>query len=239
VVFEILPAIDVASGRLVSVSGGRARPVDAFGGSPVAAAEAFVRAGARWLHVVDVDRADGREPDLELATALARLGASIQASGGIASLRAAHAALGAGAARVVLSSSVLSSRTATSELVRALGARAVVGIEADGDRIRPRAAHAVELRLEEPLAWLRSIAPARYLYTALARVASMAGPDVDGVRAVAAAVGGPVLVAGGIRTLDDVRALRDLGSSIAEGCVVGRALYEGVDVRDVLALAGA
>ncbi|MGZ4109677.1 MAG: HisA/HisF-related TIM barrel protein, partial [Actinomycetota bacterium] len=57
--FEILPAIDVAGGRLVSVSAGEVRRIEAFGGSPLAAAQAFVGAGARWLHVVDVDRANG------------------------------------------------------------------------------------------------------------------------------------------------------------------------------------
>jgi phosphoribosyl isomerase A len=234
VTFEILPAIDVADGRLVSVSNGHVRDVAAFGGSPLAAAQAFVAAGAGWLHVVDVARAQGREPDRPLLSRLAALGAKIQASGGIASIATAGEALDAGASRVVLSSSVLSDRARTRGLVDALGPPAVVGIEADGDRIRPRGDRSADLLLSETLAWLRPLGVARYLVTGLSRVATMTGPDLAGVRAAASLLGRPVLAAGGIRTVEDVRALRALGEGVVEGCVVGRALYEGLDLDALL-----
>jgi phosphoribosylformimino-5-aminoimidazole carboxamide ribonucleotide (ProFAR) isomerase len=236
VAFEVLPAIDVAHGRLVAVSGGEVRELDAFGGSPLAAAEAFVAAGAAWLHVVDVDRADGGEPDLALLSELARLGARIQASGGIASAAAAAEALEAGAARVVLSSSVLADPELSRDIVDRLGARAVVGVEADGDRIRPRGvpSRSRDLPLAETLAWVAELGPARYLYTAVARVATMTGPDLDGVRAASALLGRPVLVAGGVRRIEDVRAVQALGPDVAEGCVVGRALYRGLDLVALL-----
>jgi phosphoribosylformimino-5-aminoimidazole carboxamide ribonucleotide (ProFAR) isomerase len=234
VAFEILPAIDVAHGRLVSVSDGRVGELGAFGGSPLAAAEAFVLAGARWLHVVDVDRANGGEPDLALLSRLAGVGANVQASGGISSAVAAADAVEAGAARVVLSSSVLSNRRLTRETVDLLGPRAVLGVEADGDRIRPRGVVPVDLPLAETLAWLRPLGAARYLYTGLSRVATMTGPDLDGVRGVSELLGGPVLAAGGIRQIEDVRALHALGDGVVEGCVVGRALYEGLDLGPLL-----
>jgi phosphoribosylformimino-5-aminoimidazole carboxamide ribonucleotide (ProFAR) isomerase len=232
VTFEVLPAIDVAGGRLVRVSGGDVRPTRAFGGSPLVAARAFVEAGARRLHVVDVDRASGAPPDLDLIRALATAGAPIQASGGIASREAAVEALEAGADRVVLSSSVLVDHDLAAGLVHDLAERAVVGIEADGRSIRPRGGDAA-LPLAATLARLRSIGPARYLYTGLSRVATLAGPDLDGLRAGAAILGRPVLAAGGIRSVDDVCALRDLGPSVVEGCVIGRALYEGLDLSSV------
>jgi phosphoribosylformimino-5-aminoimidazole carboxamide ribonucleotide (ProFAR) isomerase len=233
VTFEILPAIDVAGGRLVSVSHGEVREVEAFGGSPLAAAEAFVEAGAAWLHVVDVDRSNGGEADLPLLRVLSDLGAGVQSSGGIASRLAAEGALRAGADRVVLSSSVLSDRPLTAELVDRLERRVVVGLEVEGGRLRPRARD-LALPLGETLAWLASVAD-RYLYTGVSRVASLTGPDVSGVRAAAGTLGRPVLVAGGVRGVEDVRALRDLGPETVEGCVIGRALYEGLGLRDALA----
>jgi phosphoribosyl isomerase A len=238
VAFEILPAIDVAGGRLVSVSSDGIRAIGTFGGSPLEAARAFVDAGARWLHVVDVDRADGRVPDQELLTRIAALGAFVQASGGVVSEAAARAALDAGARRVVLSSAMLADREALSGLVSTLGERAVVGIEATGDRIRPRTAGPIELPLAETTAWLRPLGAPRYLVTGLSRVGGLAGPDLDGLGRCAAALGRPVLAAGGIRGPDDVVALRELGPDVVEGAVVGKALYEGVDLVSVLAVAG-
>jgi phosphoribosylformimino-5-aminoimidazole carboxamide ribonucleotide (ProFAR) isomerase len=235
VAFEILPAIDVAGGRLVSVSDGEVRELRAFGGSPVAAAEAFVAAGAGWLHVVDVDRANGGTPDVDMLRRLARAGANIQASGGIASRSDAEAVLQAGAHRVVLSSSILADRDGAAALIEALAGRAVVGIEADGVRIRPRGASSMELSLAGTLEWLRPLGAARYLYTAVSRVATLAGPDLDAVRASSRALDRPVLVAGGVRTVDDVRTIRALGPDAVEGCVVGRALYDGLDLAELRA----
>src|SRR5215217_1806843 len=141
VTFEIFPAIDVAGGRLVSVSSGGVRPVDAFGGSPLAAAEAFVSMGAVWIHVVDLVRA------------IAALGAGVQASGGIETGPAARATLDAGATRVVLGSPMLARRNELAELVTSLGDAAVVGIEAAGPVIRPRSV-GPELPLSDTLEWL-------------------------------------------------------------------------------------
>ncbi len=235
--FEILPAIDVAAGRLVSVSSGEVRAVDAFGGSPLAAAETFVSMGATWLHVVDVDRALGGGPDLALLGSIAALGAEVQASGGIEGLDAASAALDAGAARVVLGSSTLADPDVLRDLIGALGDRAVVGIEADGAVIRPRSGGS-ELPLDRTLEWLAASGARRYLYTGVGRVARLGGPDVDGVAAAARSLGAPVLVAGGIRDVADALAVRDLGPDVAEGLVVGRALYEGLELRALLAAVG-
>jgi phosphoribosylformimino-5-aminoimidazole carboxamide ribotide isomerase/phosphoribosylanthranilate isomerase len=237
VAFEVLPAIDVAGGRLVSAAGGEVRPIDAFGGSPVAAAEAFVDAGARWLHLVDVGRALGGAPDAGLVRRLSALGASVQASGGIETLAAADAALEAGASRVVLGSGMLADRESVEGAIERLGEHAVVGIEAEGETIRPRSG-AAEMPLGETLAWLRSAGAVRYLYTGVGRVARLGGPDSDGAALTAGLLGHPVLVAGGVRGVGDVIAVRDLGPSVAEGVVVGRALYDGVDLQGVLAAAG-
>src|SRR4051812_39572959 len=99
--FEVIPAIDVSGGRLARLHAGSVVGIDAFGGDPVRAGEAFLAAGAAWLHVVDLDLAmTGVHANRSVVSALAGLGGRVQASGGIARLDAVSEALDAGAERV-------------------------------------------------------------------------------------------------------------------------------------------
>jgi phosphoribosylformimino-5-aminoimidazole carboxamide ribonucleotide (ProFAR) isomerase len=232
-VFEVIPAIDVYAGRLARFVRGTVGPVDAFGGDPVAAARSFVEAGARRLHVVDLDLAImGSFDNAEVIRAVADLRVPIQASGGIASEAQIQAALAAGATRVVLASLALTDRANTEVLLAGHGDVVVVGIEADEGTIRPRGRPDVELPLADTVAWLAGTPATRYVHTAVGRVGDLGGPDLDGVRALVASSGRPVVAAGGIRDLDDLRALARAG---AEGAIVGRAMFEGLDLRDAMA----
>ncbi len=234
--FEVIPAVDVAGGRLVRTSIRGAEPVSAFGGDPIAAAKAFVAAGAGWLHVVDVDRArSGVARNLDLLRAACGMGVRIQASGGVTTPAHVEEALAAGASRVVLGSAALADRAATADLVERFGAALVVGIEVDGAAIRPRGAGPLDLSLREALAWLRELPVERFLLTPVGRVGNLAGPDLSGAVDLARATGRPVIVAGGVRDAGDVRRLA-LEAAIA-GVVVGRALYEGVNLSGLLAAA--
>jgi phosphoribosylformimino-5-aminoimidazole carboxamide ribonucleotide (ProFAR) isomerase len=224
---EVIPAIDVAGGRLARFTPEGAEPMDAFGGDPVQAARAFIASGARWLHVVDIDLARTGEPgNVDVLRAVADLGVPVQASGGVTSGSQAEALRSAGAARVVLGSAALVDREATEELVVSMAEALVVGIEADGLTIRPRGAEASELPLWETLQWLAGLEVRRFLFTEVGRVGRLDGPDLDGIWALATHTARPVLASGGIRGLDDLRAIAALGTAV-EGAVVGRALYEG------------
>lgn len=234
--FEVVPALDVAGGRLVRVSGSATGPVEAFDGDPASAAEAFVKAGAARLHLVDVDLArTGEIGNAEVLRALSELGVPVQASGGVRSREQVDALLARGAERVVLGSAALEDRAGAEETVRAFGERLVVGIEADGPTVRPRGTD-LELPLWDLLVWLAGIEVRRYLFTEVGRVGGLEGPDLDGVWAFAEYSSVPVLVAGGIRGVEDVRAVAALGGRI-EGAVVGRALYEGLDLASAIAAA--
>jgi phosphoribosylformimino-5-aminoimidazole carboxamide ribonucleotide (ProFAR) isomerase len=230
VAFEVIPAIDVAADRLVRMSADGAEPVAAFGGDPVAAAAAYVGAGAGRLHVVDVELArDGRIHIEDVLRAVAALGRPVQASGGVRSRAAVEALLEAGAERVVVGSAALGERDRVEGLLEAFGTRLCLGIEADGPTIRPRGG-AGELPLWETLAWLGELEVPRYVFTEVRRVGALAGPDLDGIWALATHTGRPVVAAGGVRSLEDLRALAGLGGGV-EGAVVGRALHEGLDLR--------
>ncbi|HWO70961.1 MAG TPA: HisA/HisF-related TIM barrel protein [Actinomycetota bacterium] len=232
--FEVLPALDVAAGRLARPGAGGAVPIEAFGGDPVAAAEAFAAAGARWLHVVDLDLARSGEPaNLGLVRRLARLPLRVQASGGIVEPVHLEAFLEAGAARVVLASAAFADQGGVARAVERFGEALVVGLEVEDGAVRPRGRGA-ELSLAEAVAAVRAAGAARVLVTAVGRVGGLGGPELGAVRAVAEGVGRPVLAAGGIAAVEHLRALARVPG--VEGAVVGRAALDGVlDLRAALA----
>jgi len=235
--FSILPALDVAHGRLVVVGAGGPRPVDAFGGDPVAAARAMADGGATALHLVDVDLAFDGVAGLDVAAIRdVAPGVTLQVSGGIVDLSAAAPYLAAGADRFVLASAALGDEDRTIDTIRGGAAAVVVGLEVDDGRIRRRGApaEATGLDLMTTVGWLAAAGVPAFLVTATGRVGGLDGPDLRLVRRVARA-GRPTLAAGGIRSLEDLRALRDAG---AAGAVVGRAALEGrLDLAETLAWA--
>jgi phosphoribosyl isomerase A len=244
VAFEVVPAVDVAGGRLARMTRSGPAALDAFQGDPLAAARAFVEAGAGRLHVVDIDRALGTGPTNEdVVRRIAELGTPVQASGGIATEEGARRMLEVGADRVVLSSRVLADREAFERILEAIGSPVVAGLELDGARIRPRGAGAgpragagaggaragaqeVNLDVIETAAWLSQTSAPRYLATDLGRLGQRTGPGLVHIRWLAMRLRRPLLVAGGVSTPDDVRSLASLGPPL-EGAVVGSALYGG------------
>jgi phosphoribosylformimino-5-aminoimidazole carboxamide ribonucleotide (ProFAR) isomerase len=223
-VFEVIPAIDVFGGVLTAMTSTGTRSVSAFGGDPVAAAGSAVAAGARWIHVVDVDLAfDGVARNLDVLTEIASFPVSVQAAGGVREPSHVEALLAAGATRVVLGSAALSGERRASALISTEAERLVIGIEEDGGRIRSRGRAPVDLPLMETLGWVVSAGASALLVTSVDRVGDRAGPDLELVRRVVRA-GRPVLAAGGIASLDDLRALRAAG---AAGAVVGTAVLDG------------
>lgn len=232
---QVIPAIDIAEGRLARLSAGGIAPLDAFGGDPLAAARAFVEAGATWIHVVDLDMAMTGEPrNLALLTDIAALGVPVQASGGITTERQVEEALSAGASRAVVGSAAFAFRDATAKLISARGDAVAVGIEADGPTLRPRGRGARETPLWEALGWLAGLDVARFVFTEVGREGGMGGPDLDGIWALATHTGRPVIASGGVRGNEDLRAIAALGAGI-EGAVIGRALYEGLDLAEAIA----
>jgi phosphoribosylformimino-5-aminoimidazole carboxamide ribotide isomerase len=232
--FTVLPAIDLWEGRLALLTGDGPAPSDAFGGDPLAAAAAYVGAGAQWLHVVDMDLAFRGEPaNADLIRALCAVGgARVQASGGVRTAAQVEELRSLGAARVVLASAALDDEDAVVEIVgRSRPGETVIGIEVADGRIRARAAD-VDLELASTLGWLTAAGAEALLVTAVDRVATIAGPDTALVRRVSRA-GLPLLAAGGIRSLADLEAVRAAGAS---GAVVGRSALEGsLDLAAALA----
>ena len=221
--FHVIPAIDVSGGRLARLSPDGPVAIEAFDGDPVVAARACLEAGAAFLHVVDMDLAfSGEARNAGVLRSIAALGGHVQAAGAIVGEGEIAAALDAGSERVVLGSAALRDLAETGRLIERYGDRLVVGIEADGDRIRARGRFSTDLPLAETLEMVRAAGAARCLITGVGRVSSLSGPDMRAL-AIAVELDLPAIVAGGIASIDDLGALRDAG---AVGAVVGRAALE-------------
>ena len=223
-VFEVIPAIDVSDGALATFTPTGPRPVEAFGGDPLAAAHAAVAAGARWLHVVDMDLAFGGEArNLEVLAEIASLPVAVQAAGGVRDAEEVRTLFEAGATRVVLGSAALADEHVATTLLSAEGPRLAIGIEVDEGRIRSRGRDPVDLPLLETLGWVVAAGAATLLVTSVDRVGRRGGPDLELVKRVGRA-GRPVLAAGGIASIADLRDVRAAG---AAGAVVGSAALDG------------
>jgi phosphoribosylformimino-5-aminoimidazole carboxamide ribonucleotide (ProFAR) isomerase len=222
VAFDVIPAIDVAGGRLVQMTSGGSETVPGFGGSPVEAAKAFVADGAAWLHVVDVDRAFSGGLSIEdVLVEIIGMPVRVQVSGGL--IRAADIAsvLAFGAARVVLGSAALEDRERVGELIEEFGPKLVVAVETDGEHIRPRGT-LMELPLDETMWWLAEAGAARYVFV---RVDGSQRFDLEGIQALVDATGGPVIASGGITGADRLSSVAAIEG--VEGAIIGRAFSDG------------
>jgi phosphoribosylformimino-5-aminoimidazole carboxamide ribotide isomerase len=213
---EVIPAVDVLGEGAVRLERGDYDTVIERAGEPVALAQRWVAAGARRIHVVDLDGARSGQVRPELVRAIAELGVPVQASGGIRCLADARALLDAGADRVVVGTAAWPDPTPWFELEDAL----VLALDVRDGEVRTAGwTVGTGIRFEDALTLA---AGRRMLVTAIDRDGTLAGPDVELVRQAVDA-GGRVLAAGGIRSVEDVAALSAVG---AEAAIVGRALLQ-------------
>jgi phosphoribosylformimino-5-aminoimidazole carboxamide ribotide isomerase len=224
--FLVLPALDVLEGRCVRLAEGKRERVTVEGGDPAAAASRFAADGARYLHLVDLDGAFAGTPSAGLVgRVVAAAGAvPVQVGGGYRDLAAIDGALEAGAARVMVGTAALSPAF-LAEAAPRYGERLVVAVDARDGRVA--AAGWTEESEVEPAELARRCADAgvaRLLVTNTRRDGSLRGPDLELLGDVLEASGLPVLAAGGIASLDDLRAVRALG---CEGAIAGSAIWLG------------
>ena len=221
--FTVYPAIDVLEGRVVRLEQGERGRVTIEGGDPMAAAAAFRDEGAAWLHLVDLDGAFSSTPSLELLAGVAAIGVPVQAGGGYRDLESIQAALDTGAARVLVGTAALEPAFLRSAAAR-FGPRLAVAVDVRDGRVAVEGwTRATDVSAVELATACREAGVQRLLVTSTRRDGTLAGPDLALLEAVLGA-GLPVIAAGGVSSLDDLRAVRALG---CEGAVSGSALWSG------------
>ncbi len=223
---ELYPAIDLREGRVVRLLQGDYDRQTTYGDDPVAVARSFAEAGAPWIHVVDLDAARSGSPvnrPVVAAIAAAVAGAArVQTGGGVRSVEDARALADAGVARVVMGSAAVADPGSVA-LVSAVVPVAVGLDHRNGEVAVHGWTQGSGVALADALGWFPTAAA--FVITDIARDGMLQGPDVQGLAAAAAATPIPVIASGGVSSLSDIAALREV-PGIA-GVITGKAVYEG------------
>jgi len=234
----LVPAIDLRGGKCVRLERGDPSRETRYDDDPVARARAFAAAGARALHVVDLDGAFGSgENAAALRAICAAVDVPVQTGGGVRDAAGVQARLDAGASAVVLGTVLIEDPAAARAMVAEFGDCIVAGIDARGDRVATRgwlhdAGHSRDELVREVAAW----GVRRVVYTEIARDGMGSGYDVAALAHVAALAPVAVTASGGAKLLGDLLAVRDGTPANVDAAIVGRALYEGtLDLHEALA----
>jgi 1-(5-phosphoribosyl)-5-[(5-phosphoribosylamino)methylideneamino] imidazole-4-carboxamide isomerase/N-(5'phosphoribosyl)anthranilate isomerase len=223
----LLPAVDVASGQAVRLVQGAAGTETSYG-DPLAAALAWQRAGAQWIHLVDLDAAFGRGSNAELlAEVVRRVDVAVELSGGIRDEASLAAALGTGCQRVVIGTAALEQPEWVGRVIADHEERIAVGLDVRGTRLAARGWTTLGGELADVLTRLETDGCRRYVVTDVTKDGTLAGPNLDLLRQVCAQTRRPVIASGGVSELADLRAIASLAPLGVEGAIVGKALYAG------------
>ena len=223
---DLYPAIDLRDGKVVRLRQGDYDDQTTYGDDPVAVAVGFAEAGARWIHVVDLDAARSgspvNRPVVAAIAAAVRGRAAVQTGGGVRSVGDAEALAAAGVARVVMGSAAVKDPALVADASSVVPV--AVGLDHRGGEVAVHGwTEGSGVQLIDALGWFPTAAA--FVITDIARDGMLSGPDVDGLAAAARATTIPVIASGGVATLDDLRALRDVPG--VTGVISGKAIYEG------------
>jgi phosphoribosylformimino-5-aminoimidazole carboxamide ribotide isomerase len=224
---ELWPAIDLRGGRCVRLLQGDYERETVFAEDPVAQARAFVTAGARRLHVVDLDGARVGAPvqvDL-VGKIVAAVGVPVQLGGGTRSRAAVAAWLDVGVSRVVIGSLAIQEPETFAALAREFPNRIVLGLDARDGRVAVHGWQETSAVTAVDVARRHAGLPlAAVVFTDIATDGMLTGPNLEALTDMIRATPQPVIASGGIASAADIRAVAAAG---AAGCIVGRALYSG------------
>lgn len=225
--FTLLPAIDVVDGQAVRLRQGEAGTEKVYG-NPLEVAAEFAAAGAKWIHLVDLDAAFGRGSNLQiLKEVISTSPLKIELSGGIRDDESLTRALDLGATRVNLGTAALENPDWTARVIAKYGDKIAVGLDVRGHTLAARGWTEEGGDLFETLRRLNLAGCERYVVTDVTRDGMLEGPNLQLLTEVCQHTDAHVVASGGVASLDDLRALRDLGVYGVEGAIVGKALYAG------------
>jgi len=236
----LYPAIDLKDGQCVRLLHGDMARATVFGDDPAAQAAAFVAAGCRWLHLVDLNGAFAGAPVNAAAVQaiLARVDVPCQLGGGLRDMATIEGWLTRGIARVILGTVAVEDPDLVRRAARAFPGRVAVGIDARQGRVATRGwAEETDVMATDLARRFEDAGVAALIYTDIDRDGAMGGPNIAATEALARAVTIPVIASGGVASLADLIALRDTG--VIAGAISGRALYDGaIDLGAALAALG-
>jgi 1-(5-phosphoribosyl)-5-[(5-phosphoribosylamino)methylideneamino] imidazole-4-carboxamide isomerase/N-(5'phosphoribosyl)anthranilate isomerase len=223
----LLPAVDVKDGQAVRLVQGALENETKYG-DPLDAALDFQNAGAEWIHLVDLDAAFGIGSNAELlAEVVGALDVKVELSGGIRDNESLERALATGCARINLGTAALENPDWTAQVIAKHGEKIAVGLDVRGHTLAARGWTTEGGNLFETIERLDRDGCARYVLTDVAKDGTLMGPNINLLKEVAAATDRPIIASGGVSSLADLEALKELTGLGVEGAIVGKALYAG------------
>nr|WP_298380885.1 1-(5-phosphoribosyl)-5-[(5-phosphoribosylamino)methylideneamino]imidazole-4-carboxamide isomerase [uncultured Halomonas sp.] len=233
----VIPAIDLKDGHCVRLKQGRMDDATDYGDDPVAMAARWVEAGARRLHLVDLNGAfEGKPVNGEAVTAIARAypDLPIQIGGGIRSAATIEHYLAAGVTYVIIGTQAVKEPAFVSEMCRLFEGHVIVGLDArDGFVATDGWAEVSSVKATELAKRFADAGVSSIVYTDIARDGMMQGVNVEATLEMARQGGLPVIASGGVTDLDDIRELAEVAGQGILGAITGRAIYEGsLDVAE-------
>ncbi len=234
---ELLPAVDVADGQAVRLVQGAAGSETSYG-DPLEAALTWQRAGAEWLHLVDLDAAFGRGSNRELLSEVVKkMDIKVELSGGIRDDESLDAAMATGCTRVNLGTAALENPDWCAKAIAKWGDRIAVGLDVRGTTLAARGWTQEGGDLWEVLERLEADGCSRYVVTDVTKDGTLKGPNLELLKEMCERTNKPIVASGGVSSLDDLRAIASLTDSGVEGAIVGKALYANAfTLKDALAL---
>lgn len=223
----LLPAVDVKDGQAVRLVQGALENETKYG-NPLDAALDFQSAGAEWIHLVDLDAAFGIGSNAALlAEVVGALDVKVELSGGIRDDQSLERALATGCARINLGTAALENPDWTAQVIAKYGEKIAVGLDVRGHTLAARGWTTEGGNLFETIERLDRDGCARYVLTDVAKDGTLTGPNITLLKEVAAATNRPIIASGGVSSLADLEALKELTGIGVEGAIVGKALYAG------------
>ncbi len=234
----IYPAVDVKDGKCVRLSQGKFNNVTVYSDDPVEMAFKWERLGAQYLHVVDLDGARTGQPQniAAISDMAVRLGIPVQLGGGIRSIETIEIILCKGIQRVILGTSAVKDTNLVKTALKTFENNIAIGIDArDGIVAIEGWAKTSEFTAVGFAKKMEDLGAKTIIYTDISKDGMLLGPNLKAMEEMVKAVGIDIIASGGVSTVEDVKALKNIGVA---GAIIGKALYTGdIDLTEAIAAA--
>ena len=230
------PAIDLKDGECVRLLQGNMEAATVFNNDPAAQAKSFEAVGCKWLHLVDLNGAFVGRPVNTRAVdkILNEISIPVELGGGIRDRRTIEMWLNKGVSRVILGTTAVRDPNFVFEVCRAYPGKVAVGIDARNDVVAVEGwATATKITAQNLALKFEDVGVAALIYTDISRDGAMEGPNIEATIKLAEAVNIPVILSGGVSSMDDLREVKRVAGTNLNGLICGRAIYDGlVDVAE-------
>jgi phosphoribosylformimino-5-aminoimidazole carboxamide ribotide isomerase len=228
----VIPAIDLRGGRCVRLSQGQAAAQTVYAENPIKVARRWCDEGAEMLHVVNLNAAlneDDRENLKALERILLEVNVPVQFGGGMRTLDDVRRIDDLGATRIVIGTTAVENPVLLQHIIDEFGSTIVVGIDARDGKVALRGWEKISnINAIDFAQKVAEMGVERIVYTDISRDGMLSGINLEATREIAEASGLKVTASGGVATLDDIYAVKDLEDYGVDSVIVGKALYEGV-----------